>query len=660
MAFHSHGEKQFEARRVFTDREEPVVLFEQAFAEGQERDDHRVICWHGVGGQGKSSLHDEIRRRIAGNPDVALAGLDFDMPRHRRLEDAMLKLRGDLAGSGLSFPTFDLAFARHFALERPGENIRQVHPQLYRRGESQIVDDMLDWSEAGVDMAIEGISLAVPGLNLLYKYGARLTGRLGDWWASRAVKEQLAGLDDLAPSDLAGRLPHYLGFDLWRARAEIGCPRVVITIDTHEKLGRGELRGDAWLQTLVRETPGALILIFGRDKLRWAELDNRWEDVLDQHLLGALSDADADSFLAQVPIPEDDIRARIVAAAEGLPHYLDLAVSLYENIRNAGETPTPEDFGTTPAQVRERFLDHLSLDERRELFLASYPESLSERLLLDLADAFLGGAGNVNWARLGRRSFMTEGSDGRLVMHALMREALQEQEQAERAEFYARVHEWLFERYAARARVPDALSVTPEAERALLAACGHAARRGRNHLFAWITEAQEPFNTAARWRVLEEVYASALGRFPEPPLAQAGLLHELARVRQAMGRNTEAEALYEQALKIYKTALGEAHPHAILCLASLGGCRASLGRVDPGRDMFESALARAEALSEGSALWAGRVRLRWARGLLGAGLREEAVGEACRARDLLVGALGPEAALVQEADRLIEASGAGN
>ncbi|MCW2305143.1 hypothetical protein M2324_003559 [Rhodovulum sulfidophilum] len=105
----------------------------------------------------------------------------------------------------------------------------------------------------------------------------------------------------------------------------------MITIDTHEKLGQGELRGDVWLQTLVRETPGALILIFGRDKLRWVEIDNRWEDVLDQHLLGELSDEDADRFLAQVPIPEEDIRARLVGAAEGLPHYLDLAVTLYED-----------------------------------------------------------------------------------------------------------------------------------------------------------------------------------------------------------------------------------------------------------------------------------------------------------------------------------------
>ncbi|MCA3451380.1 MAG: tetratricopeptide repeat protein [Rhodobacter sp.] len=784
MAFHSHGQKPFEAQRFFTDREEPLALFDKAFAASQERDDHCVICWHGVGGQGKSSLHDEIRRRVAGIADVALAGLDFDVPRHRRLEDAMLKLRGDLSGRGLSFPTFDLAFARHVALERPGENIREIYPQLFRPGESEIVDDMVDWSEEAVKdalkAAVEGLSLAIPGLNLLYKYGARLTGRLADWWKSQAVKDKLAGLDQLSPSDIAGRLPHYLGFDIWRARAEIGCPRIVITIDTHEKLTGGELRGDLWLQTLVQETPGALFLIFGRDRLRWAELDARWTDVLDQHLLVALSDADADSFLARAPIPETDIRARIVSASKGLPHYLDLSVSLYEDIRNDGRTPMLDDFGTTPAGVRERFLEHLTEDERRELFLATYPESLTENLFLDLADAFMGGAGNVRWARIGRRSFMTTTDDNRLIMHALMRDALQDQDAAERPEFFGRVHEHLFESYAERARDVDARSVTAQGERALIAAAFHAGRLGRSRLLRYIQSEIRTYDAAARWRTLDGLLENALRLFPEASVDRAWILHELANVRQAIGRNAEAEALSVQALAIYqaalgeahpdfaitlhnlahvlqamgryaeaetlyvqalaikkaalgeahpdfattlhelagvrqamgrnaeaetlfvqalaiyqaalgeahphcaatlhalasvrqamgrnaeaetlyvqvlaitKAALGEAHPHAVFCLASLAGCRAMLGKLDAARSDIALAVSRAAALTEGADLWTGRVRLRWAQGLAGSGLPEEARLEAAAAASLLEKALGPDAAYTQEARKLLD------
>ncbi len=409
-----------------------------------------------------------------------------------------------------------------------------------------------------------------------------------------------AGLDRLSTSELAERLPQYLGFDIWRARTEIGCPRIVITVDTHEKLAGGEPRGDAWLRTLVRQTPGALILIFGRDKLRWAELDDRWEGVLDQHLLGELSDADADRFLAQVPIPEEDIRARIVGAASGPPHYLDLAVSFYEEIRNAGETPEPGDFGTTPARMRERLLDHLPPEERRELFRAAYPESLSERLFLDLADAFLGGAGHVNWARPVRRSFMstsldssygTDTAGGRLVMHALQD---QDQDQAERAEFFAPVHAHLFERYAARA----------------------------------IGEAHPDYVTT---------------------------LHNLAHRRQAMGRKAEAEAPCEQAAAIVKTALGEAHAHAILHLASRAG-----GRAASAGSRRRGTCSRAHLHRRNRS---PRVRCSGP-GVLGSnghtGFSGRVYGEARAARDLLLEALGPEAELVQEAARLIQEPDAGN
>ena len=177
-------------------------------------------------------------------------------------------------------------------MDRPGENIREVYLQLFHNGESEIIDDMIDSSQSAIELALLGGStLGVPGLNLLYKYGSRLKGRLADWWANRDVKGKLKELDDLSLSQLAERLPLYLGFDLWRACAESDCPRIVIAIDTHEKLTAGELLGDLWLQKLVQETPGALILIFGRDKLRSAEVNPEWEKVLDQHLLGALSDS---------------------------------------------------------------------------------------------------------------------------------------------------------------------------------------------------------------------------------------------------------------------------------------------------------------------------------------------------------------------------------
>lgn len=589
MSFHSHTKKTFVARRVFTDRIEPIALFERALVAPQERDHHRVICWHGVGGQGKTRLRQEICRRTANQKNVALASLDFDEPRNLKLVNAMLKLRGDLAGRGLSFPAFDLTFARHFALERPGENIREVYPQLYRKGESEIVDDLIDWSETAIDAAVDGISLVVPGLNLLYKYSHRLSGRIADWLGSKAVIDQLKGLDQLSTPQLSERLPLYLGFDIWQALEDDSCPRIIITIDSHEKLGGGELRGDIWLQTLVRETPGALILMFGRDKLRWTELNESWLDVLDQHFLGELSNNDANAFLTNVPIKEAEVRAHIIKASKGLPHYLDLSVTMYENIINSGQIPVVDNFGTTPAEVRERFLEHLPHDERDELLLASYPETLSERLFNDLAETFLGGAGHVNWTRLARRSFMSS-VNGRLVMHGLMREALQEQEQVERLEFFVRVHENLFERYATRARVTNSVSVTPNSEIALLAAAFHASRLGRDNLLNWIKEVSAHYRQAARLHLLIDLYEGALHHFPEKSIDRAWLVHELADVQQAMGHYAEAEKLCKEAQMIYKGHFGEKHANYAITLHELGIIRHDMGHFAEAESLYKQAL----------------------------------------------------------------------
>lgn len=282
MPRHSHGDKRFEAQKVFTDREKPMERFLKAVSAPQTREEYRVLTWYGVGGQGKSRLCREMQARLQAKGGIALGSLNFDDPAHRRLEDAMLKLRGDLRKSGsIHFPTFDLAFARLFALQRPGARIREAYPELFRKGESEVLDDLIDLAEGPLAVVAEGTALVIPGANLVYKYGARFGGRLLEWWSSQAVKTRLAELDALTAPELANQLPKCLGFDLWRAQAAENAPRIVLMIDAHEKLWGGEgaqgvgesLRTDAWLRALADEAPGALVAIFGRDRLRWGEID---------------------------------------------------------------------------------------------------------------------------------------------------------------------------------------------------------------------------------------------------------------------------------------------------------------------------------------------------------------------------------------------------
>ncbi|WP_422074050.1 tetratricopeptide repeat protein [Tranquillimonas rosea] len=589
--------------RLFTDREEPVALFKEALnrpqtSEEGDLDAYRVFVWYGVGGQGKTELRKELVRQIEAlqvdGAAIALGVADFETPEHRTPLGGLLKLRASLGrGRRVTFPTFDFAYASWFANARPGADIRASHPELFYRGESEIVDDLTDWAaDAAGIIAGVGAALA-PGSGLIYKYGHRLTGRLRTWWDARDVKAKIAEIDALSEPDLLPRLPVYLGFDLWRATVAKDAPRVVVMLDTHEALWRDATRqstlgADQWVRDFVEAAPGTLIAIFGRDKLRWGEIDPEWGTILNQHLLGGLSGQDADRFLETAGVPTEALRSRIVEGAEGLPFYLDLALDLFEDLtRSTGFLPTAEEFGRTPADVLDRFLRHLSDEEERELRLASYPAGLSESLFLDLCEAFPLGVA-ADWPRLSRRSFMTEAEGGRLEMHALMRQALQAREKTERPEAFTRVHTFLFERYDAQAQPGEARDVTPNHEFALAAASLHLRFAAPERHFSWLGTRIEVYRDAARWTLLDTLLGATDASTDEE---RGELLHNLAQARLELGHIEDAGTLFEQALDFKKVTVGSRHESCAVTLRELGRVREAMGRYKEAEELHEWALA---------------------------------------------------------------------
>ena len=72
-----------------------------------------------------------------------------------------------------------------------------------------------------------------------------------------------------------------------------------------------------------------------------------------------------------------------------------------------------------------------------------------------------------------------------------------------------------------------------------------------------------------------EIRRTALGeRHPD----YANSLNNLAALYDAMGRHAEAEPLYQQAMEIYRTALGERHPAYADSLNNLAGLYRAMGR----------------------------------------------------------------------------------
>jgi hypothetical protein len=164
---------------------------------------------------------------------------------------------------------------------------------------------------------------------------------------------------------------------------------------------------------------------------------------------------------------------------------------------------------------------------------------------------------------------MNESADGRLVMHGLMRDALQKQDRRERPALFTRIHEFLFRRYDARAAVTEPKDITEDHERALLSAASHASLLETERYATWLAERSAVYTTARRSRVLETIYRHAVSRFPEESASAAASYNNVASSLDARGRSAEAEPLYRKALEIRERVLGPDHPDTAVVRGNL-------------------------------------------------------------------------------------------
>ena len=102
-----------------------------------------------------------------------------------------------------------------------------------------------------------------------------------------------------------------------------------------EANGRIFVDKDEWIREFILqfENEPVLNVIFGREKLTWEKIDPDWENYVEQHLMGELSEHDCQSFLHSCHITDQKIQQTIIKGSEGLPYYLDLMVDTYQQIK---------------------------------------------------------------------------------------------------------------------------------------------------------------------------------------------------------------------------------------------------------------------------------------------------------------------------------------
>jgi tetratricopeptide (TPR) repeat protein len=580
------------ANREFVNRDRPIALFHAARADCMPGR-HRILSFHGIGGQGKTALCRKLRQILAEeDPRRAVWGhLDLEEVPFREPARGLLQLRKTLRDSGrIKFTAFDVAIAAYWEKAYPTEGVGKALKDILADSEG-VLGSIADNAPAWLDLAQElpaGLGLGVKGLLFARK-------KLKERGAKREF-EALQGLENLDSTQLLEKLPYFLGVDLCAHLVYEPDRPPVVFIDTYEalwsdktdKTGLAAVETDEWVRELVAASPGVLFVIFGRDRLTWdRRFPDEWAGWLDDHhLLGGLSDEDAGRFLALIPISDAAVRRAMIEGAKGEPEdgespeqhaargahpfYLDLSVDTWLDILDSGREPVPEDFGGTHAKILSRFLDYRSPPEQRTLKVLSGPRAFDRELFGALTERFRTGLSPMDFAEFTGFSFVEQGADGRHRLHALMRDHLRAELDAETK---AELEGFLFEWYDARCQPASPRDVNAGHEAALREAVYHRDVGDAEGALAWFWERVQIFYEAARHTVRESAYRWALDLAesqlgPEHPEV-AHALNELALLLKATNRLAEAEPPMRRALAIDEASFGPEHPNVAIGLNNL-------------------------------------------------------------------------------------------
>lgn len=473
-AFMSGTASAVTAQQVFTNRADELAAFNRSL-DGLHRilDEaeispvidrvqgrRNVLTFYGVGGIGKTTLSHELERRLLadaqaeGRDDVVSVRVDVSEDGATDIEGLLLRLRAGLGRLGNRWTAFDLALASYWVRAHPGEALQEfldASPALRRASRSVGLSEQIAASVKQVVPADGGGLAGLAHRAALATYRAiRDRVREGRLLSDCELFAELVEAD--ADYETLSFFPYLLAWDLER-RPRRGQrsrrPRVCAFLDTFEVLAaRTDRTAERFMQRCVYLMPNVLFVITGRNRVDWAdsgasgELDftgpECWpylhfsNDTAEprQHLVGYLSDSDADSYLREAltrdgePAMPAEVRERIISGGQGLPLYLDLSVSHFVELLARGGQPSADDFGGSFTAVATRSVRDLPKEERDLVRTAA---------LIDRVDAGLLRAGQPSLpdgyvARFLRRPFLTHDDAYELpyALHVALRSAISE------------------------------------------------------------------------------------------------------------------------------------------------------------------------------------------------------------------------------------------
>mgnify|MGYP000931128476 CR=1 FL=1 len=421
-----------------------------------------VLAWYGVAGAGKSSLLRHLRELLRTKyPDVPHALWEFREGAFEPervltgLRNGLVDWSVDLPGRDFAFPRFDVV--RAMLSMQLGELVPEAASAHPAAAVGEVIAALLQLAGEPWAAALVGCLVA-----LLGSTAVRMLPKVRRWLEAGGIRE-VAKWRLMEPQELSEQLVWAFASDLAELLTKYGrrepfARRAVVFLDAYERLFAGMEGGDAvqaqYRDAWVREElvpylweAKVQVIIAGRDRLRWEE-ERRFDSAdLEQHLLGGISNEDADAYLTELGIEAGELRDAILDAsresAEGVHafHY-GLCIDIWRE--NEGRIE-PERFrelasaGDKDHKLTLRFLESLPAEGGwqslvRGLSLPRWFDRESMRAVRRELELPL--APSEAWRRLCGFSFVeeAEGVPGRYRMHSVMRGVLREEIEAKERE----------------------------------------------------------------------------------------------------------------------------------------------------------------------------------------------------------------------------------
>ncbi|WP_083819495.1 AAA family ATPase [Pseudofrankia inefficax] len=420
-------------QREFVDREPLLAAFEEEIERlrtGAASPAPRILNVTGVGGIGKSRLLRELRVRAP--KGWRTATLDLQVPAMRQQEDALAVLRAEFGGQGVRFDRFDIAYA--VLWQRIHPHLRISRETLPFVEESGILTEIID--------SVAGLPVFGTGLGLL-KAAEKVTTDARRRFRIRH-DETLSSLDDLPNAEIVDAVTYLFAEDLRDASA---ARPYVLTIDTYEALvpaptrsGRTQL-ADVWLRDLVAQLDRGLVVIAGREPLRWDVYDTDWHGLIRTCPVDGLPMQARLALLGSSGIVEERELQRLAAASAGLPFYLHLAVDTGGPLPEGDATgPRLAQAAANQREILQRFLQHVASDEVRTLEVLGVARIFGVEIFRALTAALQLPGHVTAWESISSYSFVYPAGD-QLRFHQLMAAALRDRlSEPARLELHRLVH----------------------------------------------------------------------------------------------------------------------------------------------------------------------------------------------------------------------------